>query len=114
MPHRATAQELRVELMAPDAKKRIHALHLLEREAEHGPECKATKELEELAARGVPFYSPEDPSYQEWVSRAITLWERVQQLHEHPMPLMHAAHQRASRVKAIAHQRARICKGIRL
>lgn len=114
MPHRATSQELRSELMAPEAIKRVHALHVLEMELEHAPESKVAKELEAFAARGIPFYSPEDPSYCEWVAKAISLWERVQLQHDHPMPVMQAAHHRAARVKAIATERARYVKGMRL
>ncbi|MDE2076565.1 MAG: hypothetical protein KGI91_05735 [Burkholderiales bacterium] len=112
MPH--TAQELRSELMAPETTKRVHALHVLELELEHAPETKAAKELEALTARGIPFYSPEDPHYCDWVSKAITLWERVQHEHDHPVPVMRASHHRVERVKAIATERARIVKGMRV
>lgn len=112
MPHRATAQELRSELMAPEAPKRVHALHQLELELEHAAATTASRELEALTARGIPFYSPQDPAYCQWVSKAISLWERVQHEHEHPLPVMKASHQRVERVRAIATERARICKGI--
>lgn len=115
MPHhRASAQELRSELMAPEAKKRIHALHVLELELAHTPECKAAKELEAFTARGIPFYSPDDENYREWVAKAISLWERLPQGHDHPVPMMTATHQRSARVKAIATERARLVKGVRL
>ena len=76
--------------------------------------AKAAKDLEAFTARGIPFYSPQDPHYCDWVSTAIALWERVQHEHDHPVPVMHAAHQRVERVKAIATERARIVKGMRV
>lgn len=114
MPHRATAQELRSELMAPEAVKRVHALHVLELEVEQVPESKVAKEVAAFAARGIPFYSPEDPAYRDWVAKAVTLWERALHQSDHPMPMMKASHQRVARVKAIATERAQIVKGIRI
>lgn len=114
MPHHATAQELRSELMAPEAVKRVHALHVLELEVEQVPETKVAKEVEAFAARGIPYYSPEDPGYREWVAKAITLWERVQHQHDHPVPVMKASHHRVQRARAIASERAQIVKGIRM
>ena len=64
----------------------MHALHQLELELEHAAATTASRELEALP-RGIPFYLPQDPAYCQWVSKAISLWERVQHEHEHPLPV---------------------------
>lgn len=114
MPHRATAQYLRTELMAPEAIKRVHALHVMEMEVEQVPDQKVAQELEALTERGIPFYSPQDPAYCDWVAKAVSLWERVQHAHDHPVPVMKASQQRSERVKAVATERARFAKGLLL
>lgn len=71
-----SAQDLRAELMAPEAMKRVHALHALEREADKAP-APLARETEDFAARGIPFYSPEDPYFREWVGKAVRYWEKL-------------------------------------
>lgn len=109
MSHHPTSQELRSELMAPEAIKRVKALYALELEVEKAHEPKLAKDLEAFAARGIPFYSPEDPSYRDWVAKAVKFWELVHH-EEHHVPAMTAAHGRSARVKAIATSRASAAK----
>ena len=73
----ASADALRAQLMAPDPMQRFMALHALEVEAEHGGAAKLAGQVEAFAARGVPYYAPQDPHYQAWVGRALAFWERL-------------------------------------
>jgi hypothetical protein len=76
-PATVNAEALRAQLMARDPMQRFMALHALEVEAEHGGESRLAGQVEAFAARGVPYYAPEDPHYQAWVGRAMALWERL-------------------------------------
>ncbi|MEY4767028.1 MAG: hypothetical protein RI907_3701 [Pseudomonadota bacterium] len=69
-------QELRAKLMAPKALDRVHALHALEREADHADVAFA-RELHAFTARGIPYYAPEDEAYQQWVDKAVAYWSRL-------------------------------------
>ena len=64
-PHPAAAdsQTLRAQLMAPNPMERAIALHALQ--------------AEKFAARGIPFYSPQDPHFREWVGKAVGYWEAL-------------------------------------
>lgn len=76
MSHKPTAQTLRAQLMAPEPIQRVHALHALELELSEAPHAVA-EELEAFAARGIPYYAPEEPAYREWVGKAVAYWERL-------------------------------------
>jgi len=81
-PHPATADglALRARLMAPHPMERAVALHELERElklARRGPRCAIASQVEKFAARGIPFYSPQDPHFCEWVDKAVAYWEQL-------------------------------------
>jgi hypothetical protein len=76
------ANALRAQLMAPNPMQRVQALHALELELEHGPAAADTRlanEVERFAARGMPYYAPDDSHYRAWVDRAIQYWEKLQQ-----------------------------------
>ncbi len=73
----ADADVLRAQLMAPDPMQRFMALHTLEVEAEQGKLAKLAGQVEAFAARGVPYYAPNDPHYQAWVGRAVDFWQRL-------------------------------------
>ena len=73
----ADTEQLRDQLMAPDPMQRFMALHLLETEAEQGKAAKLAGQVEAFAARGVPYYAPNDPHYQAWVGRALDFWRRL-------------------------------------
>lgn len=73
----ASSQDLHAELMAPEAMKRVLALHAVELEAGKVGATPLVKAVNDFAARGIPFYSPQDPHYQEWVSKAVTYWEQL-------------------------------------
>jgi hypothetical protein len=73
----ASAEALREQLMAPDPMQRVMALHRLEQEAEHGKTSRLAGQVEAFASRGIPYYAPEDPHYQAWVSRALEYWQRL-------------------------------------
>lgn len=75
LPATAEAENLKARLMARDPMERFMALHTLEVEAGH--EGRLAGQVEAFAARGVPYYAPEDPHYQAWVERALALWERL-------------------------------------
>lgn len=73
----ADADLLRAQLMAPDPMQRVMALHSLEVEAEHRKTPKLAVQVEAFAARGIPYYAPNDPHYQAWVGRALDFWQRL-------------------------------------
>jgi hypothetical protein len=73
----AHVDALRAQLMAPDPMQRFMALHALEVHAEQGCGAKLAVQVEAFAARGVPYYAPNDPHYQAWVDRALGYWERL-------------------------------------
>jgi hypothetical protein len=71
-----SSQTLRQQLMAPQAIERVHALHALEREADHA-DAQVAKELQAFTSRGLPYYAPQDPAYQKWVNRAVGYWDKL-------------------------------------
>lgn len=71
------ADLLRAQLMAPDPMQRVIALHTLEVEAETRKTAKLAGQVEAFAARGIPYYAPNDPHYQAWVGRALEFWQRL-------------------------------------
>ncbi|MEW6708152.1 MAG: hypothetical protein AB1430_25190 [Pseudomonadota bacterium] len=73
----ADADLLRAQLMAPDPMQRVMALHALEQEAEQGKAAKLAGQVEAFAARGIPYYNPQDPHYQAWVGRALEFWRKL-------------------------------------
>jgi hypothetical protein len=71
---------LRDQLMARDPMQRFHALHAIELELEHAAaptQARLAGEVEKFAARGVPFYAPNDAHYRAWVGRAVAYWEKL-------------------------------------
>lgn len=85
MSQKTTAQTLHDQLMAPEPIQRVQALHALEMELGVAPHAVA-EELEAFAARGIPYYAPQEPAYREWVGKAVGYWE---QLHSpKPVPRM--------------------------
>ncbi len=91
-----TAQTLRAQLMAPEPIQRVHALHALELELSEAPAAVA-EELEAFAARGIPYYAPEEPAYREWVGKAVGYWEK---LHAAPRAVPRMTVRSKGRVKA--------------
>lgn len=77
MPTPTTSQSIRAELMAPEPIKRVYALHALEVELEAVQSPRLAREVTDFAARGVPYYAPQDPHYCEWVGKAVTYWEQM-------------------------------------
>ena len=73
----ASSQDLHAELMAPEAMKRVLALHAVEVEADKAGSTPVVKAFIDFAARGIPFYCPQDPHYQEWVGKAVGYWEQL-------------------------------------
>ncbi len=76
----ADSQALRAQLMAPNPMERAIALHALEVELERnrsGHRCAIAGQAEKFAARGIPFYSPQDPHFCEWVGKAVGYWEQL-------------------------------------
>lgn len=74
----ASSQDLHAELMAPEAMKRVLALHAVEVEADKaGASAVVVRAFNDFAARGIPFYSPQDPHYREWVGKAVGYWEQL-------------------------------------
>lgn len=80
MGQTSTAHSLREQLMSPRAIERVHGLHALERALQGAPNGAAALALEAFTARGVPYYAPQDASYQAWVDTAIGHWDALQQL----------------------------------
>jgi hypothetical protein len=77
MGQTTTAQTLRDQLMAPEPIQRVQALHTLELELGEAPHGAVADELEAFAARGIPYYAPEEPTYREWVGKAVGYWEQL-------------------------------------
>lgn len=75
------AQTFQTELMAPEPMRRAVALHALELELEAasavGAERGLAHQVEAFAARGIPYYSPEDTHYRDWVGKAVAYWQRL-------------------------------------
>jgi hypothetical protein len=79
--HVALMEGLRAQLMAPDPMQRVTALHAIEVEAGHAGGARLAGQVEAFAARGIPYYAPQDPHYQAWVDRALAFWRRVHDGH---------------------------------
>lgn len=74
------AVALRAQLMATDPMQRAMALHAIElelRRADAAASRAFAKEVENFTARGVPFYAPQDRHFRDWVSRAVSYWEKL-------------------------------------
>lgn len=76
MPDSSRSQDLRAELMAPEAFTRVKALYALECEVVKDAPKNLAKALSDFAARGIPYYAPQDPHYCEWVAQAVGYWEQ--------------------------------------
>ena len=76
------ASTLRERLMAPEPMPRFTALHALEEvELEQGASparVALANAVARFVERGIPFYSLQDPHYRDWVSKAVSYWERLQ------------------------------------
>ena len=74
------AAALRAQLMATDPMQRAMALHAIELELSRGHAASSrafAKEVENFTARGIPFYAPRDRHFRDWVSRAVSYWEKL-------------------------------------
>lgn len=74
------AAALRAQLMATDPMQRAMALHSIELELKRGHAASSrafAKEVENFTARGIPFYAPQDGHFRDWVSRAVSYWEKL-------------------------------------
>lgn len=74
------AAALRAQLMAADPMQRAMALHAIELELGSGKTASTrafAKEVEDFTARGIPFYAPQDRHFRDWVTRAVSYWERL-------------------------------------
>lgn len=74
------AAALRAQLMATDPMQRAMALHAIEIELNRGHAASSrafAKEVENFTARGIPFYAPQDRHFCDWVSRAVSYWEKL-------------------------------------
>jgi hypothetical protein len=73
---------LRERLMAPEPMPRFTALHALEAVGAQQSDSPSRTALAQAVARfverGIPYYSAQDPHYREWVSKAVSYWERLQ------------------------------------
>ncbi|GEM_PF-1412495 len=70
---------LRQQLQAPDPMQRAMALHALEVQAERGaPRASLANEVAKFTERGIPYYALHDPYFCDWVSKAVSYWERLQ------------------------------------
>jgi hypothetical protein len=69
---------LRQQLLAPDPMQRAMALHALEVEVERGgPRLSLANEVTRFTERGIPYYALHDPHFRDWVSKAVSYWERL-------------------------------------
>jgi hypothetical protein len=78
------SHSLRQRLTAPDPMQRALGLHALEVAVERcAGEGRGAlpQQASRLAARGIPYYAPQDPHFQDWVGKVVSYWER---LHEAP------------------------------
>ncbi len=74
------AAALRAQLMATDPMQRAMALHAIELELERGHAASSrafAREVEHFTARGIPFYAPQDRHFRDWVTRAVSYWEKL-------------------------------------
>lgn len=73
------SSSLRQRLMAPDPMQRAIGLHALTVEAERSA-CThrgLRQEASKFASRGIPYYAPHDPHFNDWVGKAVSYWERL-------------------------------------
>ena len=68
---------LREQLLAPDPMQRVMALHALEVEVARGGPRPLANEVMRFTERGIPFYALHDPHFCDWVSKAVSYWERL-------------------------------------
>ncbi|HMC16982.1 MAG TPA: hypothetical protein VKI18_15195 [Albitalea sp.] len=73
---------LREQLLAPDPMQRVMALHALEVEVARGGPRPLANEVMRFTERGIPFYCLHDPHFCDWVSKAVSYWQRL-----HAMPV---------------------------
>ena len=73
---------LREQLRAPDPMQRVMALHALEVEVARAGPRPLANEVMRFTERGIPFYCLHDPHYCDWVSKAVSYWQRL-----HAMPV---------------------------
>jgi hypothetical protein len=74
------SSSLRQRLMAPDPMQRAIGLHALEVVVERrasGHRDGLSNEASKFASRGIPYYSPSDPHFNDWVGKAVWYWERL-------------------------------------
>ena len=69
---------LRRQLRAPDPMQRAMALHALEVEGERAGPRPLANEVMRFTERGIPYYALHDPHFCDWVSKAVSYWERLQ------------------------------------
>jgi hypothetical protein len=78
---------LRERLMAPEPMPRFTALHALEEiELEQGASparVALAQAVAKFVERGIPYYSKQDPHYRAWVSKAVSYWERLNNVAPH-------------------------------
>ena len=68
---------LRQQLRAPDPMQRAMALHALEVEVERSAPRPLANEVMRFTERGIPYYALHDPHFCDWVSKAVSYWERL-------------------------------------
>ena len=86
-PSVTDSHSLRQQLTAPDPMQRAHGLHALEVEVERCEDRGAlTQQASRFAERGIPYYAPNDPHFQDWVGKAVAYWEKL-----HAAPLTNGA-----------------------
>ena len=80
-PRPADPDTLRAQLTDPRPMQRALALHEIELAIERCPDdtahARAAAEAARFAARGIPFYRPDDRKFLAWAERAVTLWQRL-------------------------------------
>ena len=81
---------LRQQLRAPDPMQRAMALHALEVEVERGGPRPLANEVLRFTERGIPYYALHDPHFCDWVSKAVSYWERLHSVQADSKPAMSA------------------------
>ena len=81
MPHDACVTDshhLRQRLTAADPMERAMGLHAIEIEVGRCPaRGSLVQEASRFAERGIPYYSLQDPHFQDWVGKAVSYWEKL-------------------------------------
>lgn len=78
-------ESLREQLLSREPMQRALALHALEVQVERrfcGARHSLAHEVTKFTARGIPYFSPSDEHYQQWVCRVVSYWERLQSMPE--------------------------------